>query len=518
MPKPTHTSSATRTLVLRHLTAVGAIAFLALAGQWMLLRSLDFEASQRDAARAGERLTSLAAKVRHAGLALLDGRDSAEMARQHDALAVSLDALERSRGAVGHLAQLEPDAEVEALVERAEGHCDDLVATARAILSPDADPAARSELRTRLEQATIAYTGTLDALDGRLAAAADARTVLYRHVSILMVAALLLALLLDTSFAFRPTVRRISRTIGDLESVRRQLRTNLDQLRNSHQLIKADLKAAARIQRSLLPLEPPQIPGVEVAWIFDSCDEVAGDMFNVFRLDEDHVGLYILDVCGHGVQAAMLSVSVTRALTPLPQADGLIKRRLAGSGYVLVPPAEVARELNRRFPVMAQSDQFFTFLYGVMQLSTGKFTYVRAGHPGPLHLAGGRAVVSEGPVGLPIGIEEDEDYTEETLHMAPGDQVLFYTDGVVDLQDSEGHGFGRERLLSALGENSELGVAASLYTLRQRMQAFRAGGRQRDDISALGIGRLHAAESRADQGTRAMLPHVRPHGERHAVL
>lgn len=497
---------------MRHLVVVAIIALLALSGQWMLHRSLDFESNQRDAVRAVERLTSLAGKVRQAGIALLEGTDSAEMARQHDAMAVSLDALERSRGAVTPLANQEPDDEVRALVE--------LVATAQAVLSPQTDPSRRRALRDRLELATAAYVGTLDALDTRIAAAADARTVLYRHVSLAMVALLLAALLLDTSFVFRPTVGRISRTIGDLESVRRQLRDNLDQLRNSHQLIKADLKAAARIQRSLLPLEPPQIPGIEVAWIFDSCDEVAGDMFNVFRLDEDHVGLYILDVCGHGVQAAMLSVSVTRALTPLPQADGLIKRRLAGSGYVLVPPAEVARELNRRFPVMAQSDQFFTFLYGVMQLSTGRFTYVRAGHPGPLHLSGGRAVVSEGPVGLPIGIEEDEVYAEETLYMAPGDQVLFYTDGVVDLQDAEGQGFGKERLLEALGENSELGVAASLYTLRQRMHAFRAGGKQRDDISALGIGRLHPAEMQADHGSRARLPRARistPHEERHAL-
>lgn len=505
---------------MRHLVVVAIIALLALSGQWMLHRSLDFESNQRDAVRAVERLTSLAGKVRQAGIALLEGADSAEMARQHDALAVSLDALERSRGAVTPLANQEPDDEVRALVERADTHCDDLVATAQAILSPQTEPSTRRALQDRLELATAAYVGTLDALETRIAAAADARTVLYRHVSLAMLALLLAALLLDTSFVFRPTVGRISRTIGDLESVRRQLRDNLDQLRNSHQLIKADLKAAARIQRSLLPLEPPQIPGIEVAWIFDSCDEVAGDMFNVFRLDEDHVGLYILDVCGHGVQAAMLSVSVTRALTPLPQADGLIKRRLAGSGYVLVPPAEVARELNRRFPVMAQSDQFFTFLYGVMQLSTGKFTYVRAGHPGPLHLSGGRAVVSEGPVGLPIGIEEDEVYAEETLYMAPGDQVLFYTDGVVDLQDAEGQGFGKERLLEALGENSELGVAASLYTLRQRMHAFRAGGKQRDDISALGIGRLHPAEIQADHGSRARLPRARistPHEERHAL-
>lgn len=483
-------ATVTRTLVGRHLLAVLLVAAMALGGQAMLQRALDLEVSQRDSARAGERLTGLCDRIGLAGQALLLASSPEVMARQRERLQRALDAFGRSRDTVTPSSS---SAEAGALHARLQAASDELSAVGWEILSPEADPSDRSILAQRLQKAAAAYRGTMTQVFNLAQAEADQRTLLYRHLSLALVAGLLLALLLETSLVFRPAVRRIGRTIRDLESVRGQLRENLDALKNSHQLIKADLKAAARIQRSLLPLEPPQIPGVEVAWIFDSCDEVAGDMFNVFRLDEDHVGFYILDVCGHGVQAAMLSVSVTRALTPLPQADGLIKRRVPGDpSYYLVPPADVARELNRRFPVMEQSDQFFTFLYGLLELSTGRFTYVRAGHPGPLFVSGGRTSIAEGPVGLPIGIEEDELYQEQTVFLAPGDQVLFYTDGVVDLQDCEGGGFGKARMLDALAENSDLGVTASLYTLRQRMAAFANGGRRRDDISVLGIGRLAA--------------------------
>ena len=165
---------------------------------------------------------------------------------------------------------------------------------------------------------------------------------------------------------------------------------------------------AAAIQRSLLPEAPPQIPGLVFAWFYRACKQVGGDMFNVFRLSEDHVGVYVLDVSGHGTSAALHSVSLSQVLNPFPQQGGIMKRAGAdGSPSTVTSPCEVAAELNRRFPLVAQSGQYFTFLYGILDLPTLRFCYVRAGHPGPIAVSRGRARFHDEGGGVPIGVVDD---------------------------------------------------------------------------------------------------------------
>src|SRR4029077_12738085 len=129
--------------------------------------------------------------------------------------------------------------------------------------------------------------------------------------------------------------------------------------------------------------------------------------------DDDHVGLYVLDVVGHGAAAALLSVAVSRILCPPP--DSFLRRPLEGAeGYPLLPPAEVAVQLGRRFPWDSTTEQFFTLLYGVLNLRTREFRFVSAGHPSPIHRPHGSAEprMLAGPGALPIGLAE-ETYEEQ---------------------------------------------------------------------------------------------------------
>src|SRR5439155_8130717 len=116
------------------------------------------------------------------------------------------------------------------------------------------------------------------------------------------------------------------------------------------------------------------------------CEELGGDMFGVVPLDDRHTAVYLLDVSGHGVAAALLSVSVRHALSAVSAAGSLLRQPVPGStGYGLVPPAEVAAELNRRFPIDPETSQYFTLLYGLLDRQTHEFRYVSAGHPGPVY-------------------------------------------------------------------------------------------------------------------------------------
>jgi sigma-B regulation protein RsbU (phosphoserine phosphatase) len=148
-----------------------------------------------------------------------------------------------------------------------------------------------------------------------------------------------------------------------------------------------DLKAAARIQATFLPREVPPVPGTDFAWIYRPCDELAGDGLNVIAIGDGKLGLYILDVSGHGVAAALLSVTLSRLLSP-PSEPFSILRRDGGvrDRFDITAPAEVAARLNRLFPFDSSTEQFATMVYGILDVATGEFRYVSAGHPGPVHL------------------------------------------------------------------------------------------------------------------------------------
>lgn len=269
----------------------------------------------------------------------------------------------------------------------------------------------------------------------------------------------------------------------------------LKEISRAHARIKRDLEAAAHIQQSLLPQDLPQVPGLVFSWVFDSCDEVAGDTFNVFRLDENHVGVYILDVSGHGVQAALLSVTLSRVLTPLPQTTGFLKRITEERPhYEISQPREVIRDLNERFPVLGQSNQFFTFLYGILHLPTRVLTYSRAGHPYPILIRNGQASVVRGGQGPPIGFTLDAEYDQQQLELRTGDQVLFYTDGICEARDEQRDHFGEERMLQALGSASTQGIEQAVKALHRQVLEFVGPSPRMDDISMVGF-ELQSRES-----------------------
>ena len=146
-------------------------------------------------------------------------------------------------------------------------------------------------------------------------------------------------------------------------------------------------------RRRSSPAASPTCPA-RFAWHYRPCEELAGDGLNVFALDDRHAALYVFDVSGHGVASSLLSVSLSRVLSPpsdpasmLRPDDGDGARWGSAAGGRPMPPVEVAGELNRMFPFDEATEQYFTMIYGVLDVGSGAFRYVSAGHPGVVHLA-----------------------------------------------------------------------------------------------------------------------------------
>jgi PAS domain S-box-containing protein len=250
--------------------------------------------------------------------------------------------------------------------------------------------------------------------------------------------------------------------------------------------LQQDLDLAARVQRSLLPKTSPPLPGLEVAWEFIPSAHLAGDFLNIFALDERHAGMYILDVSGHGASAALLSVTLSRWLSAIRDESRLYQPDDDDdTGFRITRPAQVAAYLNDRFRASPGIAQYFTMVYGVLNVDTRRFTYTAAGHPGPIQIPRrGEPVVHES-TGVPIGMLADVEYGERTLELDPGDRLCLYTDGFTEALDSDGEEFGRERLVETLGAGRELAPKEVLRELVSRVRKWQGSELGMDDLSIL---------------------------------
>ena len=241
-----------------------------------------------------------------------------------------------------------------------------------------------------------------------------------------------------------------------------------------------DLKAAAKIQETFLPREAPRIPGAEFAWVYRPCDELAGDGLNVIPLGDGQVALYVLDVSGHGVASALLSVTISRLLSPPSEPSSILIR----DG--ITPPAEVAARLNQLFPLDPATEQLTTMVYGILNAATGIFRYVSAGHPGPVHLPCGADPVILESQGFPLGLT-DEVYEERTVRLRAGDRLYLYSDGVPEAMDPAGSQFGNNRLLEAITHGRSEPLPTSVTTLLAEIARWHGSERPQDDISILAV-------------------------------
>ncbi len=263
-------------------------------------------------------------------------------------------------------------------------------------------------------------------------------------------------------------------------------KTNI-QLTRINRRMKMNLETAARVQQALLPEHMPRVKGVDFAWKFRPCDELAGDILNVFRINRKTVGLYLLDVSGHGTAAALLAVSVSRMLSPKALASSVVREEdVDAADYKVVPPARVAEHLNAHFPWDPEIGQFFTLIYGVLDTETLMFRYVSAGHPGPAIFAAGKEPVIPRSSGMPVGLA-NEPYDEYCIQLAPGDRMHLYSDGVTEAMNRKRELFGVPRLLESLECHGGCPLAECQDKLMAALEEFRGSARFNDDISLLSL-------------------------------
>ncbi len=256
-------------------------------------------------------------------------------------------------------------------------------------------------------------------------------------------------------------------------------------LQTANDRMKRDLDAAARVQQTLLPGELPVTEGVSFAWAYRPCDELAGDALNIVRINDRLIGLYVLDVSGHGVPAALLSVTVTRGLSR--PCEELTPSPGSSPGSEGVSPAEVAARLNDLYPMESNGDHYFTLMYGVLDTASCELRFVCAGHPGPILSRPGEQERRLDAPALPIGVIEDAAYENTRLKLRPGDRLYLYSDGLTEEVNSAGEEFGDERVQAAIVEDRSLPLEESVESLVQHVLAWRGDEHLKDDVSVVAV-------------------------------
>jgi sigma-B regulation protein RsbU (phosphoserine phosphatase) len=259
-----------------------------------------------------------------------------------------------------------------------------------------------------------------------------------------------------------------------------------EDLYRANQRMKRDLDAAARVQQTLLPECFPDVEGLNFAWTYRPCDELAGDALNIVRINDDLLALYLLDVSGHGVPAALLSVTATRSLHP--RAGGA-PSVVAGPGVNpdAAEPAQVASRLNALYPMESNGDHYFTMIYGLLNVRTLRLRFTVAGHPPPILFRDGSLPRCLDLAGFPIGVMDEVEYEESAIDLQPGDRLYLYSDGLTEEVNAHDEEFGNERLLSTIAEGQALGLQDSVESLLEKVVAWRGEKHLKDDVSILAV-------------------------------
>jgi len=224
---------------------------------------------------------------------------------------------------------------------------------------------------------------------------------------------------------------------------------------------------------------------VAVAWRFMPCERIGGDIFNVVQLDDNQWSIYMLDVSGHGVPSALVTVSVSQMLHP---SGGLLIQRATSAcpQHDVRSPAEVLRLLDREYP-MERFNKYFTITYLILDVKNGVVRYSNAAHPPPLLLRkdGRLEVLEEG--GTIIGLGGLLPFEEGEQRIDPGDKLFIYTDGIPEYEDERGQHYGQERFVNTLQQLRERPIAELVDGVIDALMAYGDNYPPRDDVTLLGI-------------------------------
>jgi serine phosphatase RsbU (regulator of sigma subunit) len=217
---------------------------------------------------------------------------------------------------------------------------------------------------------------------------------------------------------YRPVLRQMDEQVAVMQRLGKKL---------NQQFVEVDqeLRLASRLQRDFLPRSFPEVNDVRFAALYRPATWVSGDLYDVTRLDETHIGFYLADAVGHGIAAGLLTMFIKQAV---------VGKVIETDRYRLINPSEVLGRLNVELAKQELPNcQFVTACYACVDTATHQITFARGGHPHPIHVTADGRCSEVRTVGGLLGVFAEEAFPSTCLKLERGEKLIIYSDGLEDV-------------------------------------------------------------------------------------
>ena len=278
---------------------------------------------------------------------------------------------------------------------------------------------------------------------------------------------------------------RIQRMAAELQENNRLVTTTLAQIQTLYDSLNRDLVEARKLQQSLVRERHQNFTNAEVSLLLRPSGHIGGDLVGFFSIDRNRVGLFSIDVSGHGVTSALMTArlagflsgsSPERNIALVEGDDGIFSARR---------PHEVASHLNRLLMAEVETETYLTLLYAEVDLINGRVQLVQAGHPHPVVQRANGRLDYIGDGGMPVGLLADAEYETFEVQLGAGDRLFIMSDGVTECPDTSGLELGEAGFGEILRRNAGLRGEAFMEALVWDLQSYAGEVDFPDDVSGV---------------------------------
>ncbi|MBE3638243.1 PP2C family protein-serine/threonine phosphatase [Mangrovicoccus algicola] len=281
--------------------------------------------------------------------------------------------------------------------------------------------------------------------------------------------------------------QRIVAMQRQLSQKNRQLSLAFQRIRTLYDAIEADLAEGKRLQQSLIRDRHRDFGQAEMSLLLRSAGHVGGDLVGWFPVAPGRIGLYAIDVSGHGITSALLTARLAGYLSSTSRDQNVALDRLADGSYRPLPPPLAVRRLNDLMFQDIETEHYFTLCLAIVDLETGEVEMTQAGHPHPaVQRADGR-IEFFGAGDLPVGLLPQSEYDGFRFRLHPGDRLLMASDGVTECPAGPGRSemIGEDGLANILSRNRGLAGPRLLEAMVWDLSQFYGAEDLPDDVSAV---------------------------------
>jgi sigma-B regulation protein RsbU (phosphoserine phosphatase) len=272
---------------------------------------------------------------------------------------------------------------------------------------------------------------------------------------------------------------------GELTKKNCMISETLDELQRVYDSLDKDLIEAKKLQDSLIRERYKSFPTADLSLLLRSSGHVGGDLVGFYPAAKDHLGLYAIDVSGHGISSALMTARLAGYLSASASDQNVALRRLEDGSYQSLPPSEVIGILNDLVLDEMDTEHYFTLLLADVNLVTGEMVLAQAGQPHPAVQRADGSVEQCGTGGFPVGLMSGIKFEQFEVQLRKGDRILILSDGVTECPDPDGEMFEEEGLETLMSDLRNVKGPAFLDALIWNLMSFAESDDFPDDVSGI---------------------------------